>query len=74
MSALYASVQGERGTATKCGRKFLSAHIRGWDLGIRIEARHDENGRDTFAVFQTSGSNGVKPEKFVFEIQSKEGE
>ena len=58
MSALYGSMVAERGEVTKCGHKFLSAHIRGWTSGVRVNARHGKDG-DEFDLYLTGGSNGA---------------
>lgn len=62
MAHFYASVSGSRDSiATKTGTKNsgMSAHVRGWNSGIRVEARHNEQtGQDEFTVYVTSGSNG----------------
>lgn len=59
MSALYGSVQGTRGEATRCGHREMTAHVRGWNAGVRIVAEHGQNGKDRFFVYRTAGSNGV---------------
>lgn len=64
MSNLYATIQGERGPATRCGNRRLSCHIRGWNSGIRVEAKHTEEG-DSFFVFKTRGSNGPGSEDYL---------
>ena len=68
MSALYGSMAGERGEVTKCGNKFLSAHVRGWNVGVRIEARHGEDG-DSFMVYRTGGSNGAPRDELIAEVK-----
>lgn len=62
MSRFYASIEGSARTkATRCGTKKsgISGHIRGWNLGIRVEGSHQEFG-DTFTAWLTSGSAGSK--------------
>lgn len=68
MSALYGSLSGERGEATKAGRKALSGHIRGWTSGVRVEARHGDDG-DTFAVYVTAGSLAGKPDLLIGRVE-----
>lgn len=59
MSRFYASVSNHRSTITKCGHKDgLSAHIRGWHLGIRIILRVNEKGQDEICIYKTTGSAG----------------
>ena len=58
MSRFYASVSNDRSQITKAGHKDgLTAHIRGWNKGVRVEARIDNNGHDEFRVYKTTGSN-----------------
>ena len=58
MSALYASIDSDtrKTQTTSRGHKDISAHVRGWDSGVEVVARHDETG-DTFDVYVTTGSN-----------------
>ncbi len=59
MAQFYGDVQGNRGQATRMGTKGsgMSAHIRGWNVGVRVELSH-EGGVDVVRVFRTAGSNG----------------
>lgn len=41
---------------TAANAKF--AHLRGWNAGVRVTAGIDEEGRDVFHVYVTSGSHG----------------
>jgi len=56
MAALYGSLKGARGMATRIGRDTMRCHVRGWDLGVAVEAFHDQNG-DHFDLYITRGSN-----------------
>ncbi len=58
MAQFYAEIQGNRGEATRMGTKNsgIRGHIRGWNVGVRIEGSHGD--RDTFDVYATSGSSG----------------
>lgn len=59
MAQYYANVSGSRGTeVTKTGTKQsgMSAHIRGWDTGVKVELSH-VNGEDVVKVYRTGGSN-----------------
>lgn len=60
MSRFYISGKNERpkGNFKKGGRSELTAHIRGWNLGIEIEAKV-HNGLDTFEIYKTNGTNGT---------------
>lgn len=59
MSRFYGSMQGNRGEATRQGtaKSGISAHIRGWNIGISVECHIDENGHDVCIAYKTSGSN-----------------
>ena len=57
MSKLYASVDADnRKTTTKCGHRNMSAHIRGWNKGIKIEVEV-VGFREIYKVYETGGSN-----------------
>lgn len=61
MAHFYADIQGGRGQATKIGHKStgIAGHIRGWESGIQVKARYDqEKDSNIFEVYQTGGSNG----------------
>lgn len=63
MSRFYASIQGERGEATRQGHHSITGHVRGWDVGVKVRGTDDngeggKSGADTFLVYATTGSNG----------------
>lgn len=61
MARFYADIQGNRGSATRMGtpQSGISGHIRGWNLGARVEMDVDpKTGRDRLTVYRTNGSNG----------------
>ena len=65
MAHFYATVTSNRKPITKCGTKNsgMQAHIRGWDLGCKVEISHDEEtGEDWVFVYRTDGSNGQNEE------------
>lgn len=71
MAQFRATMQGQRGSASRLGSKKsgLDVNVNGWDNGIRIEASYDEkNHADKFAVYVTSGSNGGQVAKKVFTL------
>ena len=59
MSRFYGSLQGSKGLSTRQGtsKGGLTAHIRGWDVGVLIRCTVDENGNDKIFVSRTGGSN-----------------
>ena len=62
MSKMYASIttDASKTEATKRAHKFANAHVRGWNLGIEINAFTTDEGKQVFEVYQTSGSNGSR--------------
>lgn len=68
MSHFYGEMKGNRGESTRCGSKDsgIRAHIRGWNVGIRVLCYYDEElGKDVCKVWETSGSNSMKQDKFI---------
>jgi len=70
MAHFYATIQGNRGEATRMGtpNSGIGGHIRGWNIGVRVVGRVDANGRDVFEVIQTGGSNGTASSKVIATI------
>ena len=69
MARFYASIQGNRGGATRTGsaNSGISGHIRGWNLGVRVEMDVDPHtGNDRLTVYRTSGSNGTEMDKEIY--------
>ncbi len=61
MAQFYASIQGNRGEASRMGTKSsgIEGHIRGWNIGARVVCSHDDKtGKDVVRVYKTSGSGG----------------
>lgn len=61
MAQFYASIQGNRGQATRMGTKTsgMDAHIRGWNLGANVRLHYDEDKEtDVLIIEITGGSNG----------------
>ncbi|MGE0278325.1 MAG: hypothetical protein AB7R40_23260 [Nitrospiraceae bacterium] len=69
MARFYASIQGARGEATRMGSvaSGISGHIRGWDVGVRVEGVSAE-GVDAFNVFATFGSNGGGQDVYLGQV------
>ena len=65
MAQFYASIQGNRGEATRMGTKAsgIEGHIRGWDIGVDVRCYVDTQGRDVVSVRLTGGSNGYREGK-----------
>jgi hypothetical protein len=60
MARFRGTVQGSRGEASRLGSTNggLVTNTNGWDAGVRVVARVDDEGRDTFAIYATGGSSG----------------
>ena len=73
MSRFYASIEGNRGPATRMGtpNSGISGHVRGWNMGIRVEG-YDYEGSDHFRVYLTGGSNGACSDQLVGEFSTRE--
>ena len=71
MSRLYGSLDADasKTTATRRAHRDISAHVRGWNEGIRVRARVNSNDRETFEVYATSGSNGGGSDRLIFTLE-----
>jgi len=69
MAQFYAEIQGNRGKASRMGTKSsgMWCHIRGWDVGIRIDLEH-VNGRDRLTVSRTGGSHSPYPVEILAQV------
>lgn len=45
------------GTRRGNAKTGLVAHIRGWNVGVKVDCAIDENGKDVIRVTRTGGSN-----------------
>jgi len=60
MARFYGEMYGSARTPTsRIGNTVsgLTAHIRGWDIGVFVECRVNRHGRDVIEVYRTNGSN-----------------
>ncbi len=63
MSRFYASIQGNRGGATRQGTESsgIDGHIRGWDSGASVSCYVNDDGKDVVEVWATHGSgSGIR--------------
>lgn len=78
MSKLYASIDSDarKTQATSRGHRHIESHTRGWDLGVRVRAIHDQIKRDedVFEIYVTSGSNGGAADVLVGRVSFHDGE
>ena len=61
MAQFYATIQGNRGERTCMGTKNsgLYGHIRGWNIGARVDVFYNEElDRDEVRILVSTGSNG----------------
>ena len=70
MSRFYASIEGNRGEATRQGtpKSGIRGHVRGWKLGARVFCFVNEQGEDSVKVELTGGSSepGTKKDLGTF--------
>jgi hypothetical protein len=74
MGRFYASIQGNRGMATRMGNKSsgIDGHIRGWEVGVRVSCYYDEvHDRDICEVYRTGGSHNSSNVKLIAKIHSE---
>ena len=70
MAQFYASIQGNRGQATRMGTKNsgIQGHIRGWDVGVAVECSVDKDGHDVCYVYATQGSNDARARRCIASV------
>jgi len=75
MAQFYAQIQGNRGAASRMGSKDsgIWSHTRGWNSGVEVVGRVDEDGNDVFEVFATSGSNGGGSRRLIATVNTVGG-
>lgn len=73
MSRFYASIQGNRGQATRQGtpKSGIEGHIRGWNIGARVRLYVGEDGKDMIEVDLTGGSRNPSIIKFLGGFKDK---
>lgn len=72
MSRFYGDLTGQaKTTATRRGSATsgVSAHVRGWPLGIKVEAYAVNDGLDGFQVYVTAGSNGSHADLWLATVE-----
>lgn len=75
MSHFYGSMAGKARTqATRCGTKSsgVSAHVRGWNVGVQTEAHHTEEG-DEVRIVLTHGSTGRGSNVTIGKVMEHDG-
>ncbi len=73
MAQFRGTLEGARGSASRLGHKGsgLVTTARGWDVGVRVEATH-EDGRDVFRVWRDGGSNNGTRVQLLVEVRGAE--
>jgi hypothetical protein len=72
MSRFYGSLQGDRAAVTRTGHRGISAHPRGWNVGVRVEGYIGSEARDTFEVRLSGGSNGTGVDRPLVTVSATE--
>ena len=66
MGKFYGEMSGsDRNTVTMRRHSHLSAHLGGWNKGIRVECSEDDSGKEVYKVYETGGSNNPSSDKLV---------
>jgi hypothetical protein len=76
MSRFYASIQGNRGRATRQGteKSGIEGHIRGWNIGAYVALHvNTETGEDEVSIHITGGSNDPSSLKRIGIFKRTEG-
>lgn len=68
MSRFYGTFDSDcTKTSTKRGHKEVSAHVRGWDVGVEVSVRECRVcGGDRVTIERTGGSNGTEHPYFYY--------
>lgn len=77
MAQFRASVQGQRGDASRLGGKSsgISARVNGWHLGVDVFGSYDEKtDSDIFVVSITGGSGHGTPDYIISERRNEAGQ
>jgi len=71
MAQFRAIIRGNRNSVSRLGGKKsgITAQVNGWDLGIKIDGYIDTDGRDTFRIYKTGGSNDRQEEVLITTIK-----
>lgn len=67
MARFYAEIKGNRGMASRMGtpESGMWAHIRGWNIGCRVDCFVDDEGEDVVSVSLTGGSRNENIKKYL---------
>ena len=77
MAHFYGQIEGQARTlASRLGnkKKGIWAHIRGWDMGVKVVCWHDPLSKtDHIQVFETGGSHDPENYRMMGELTQREG-
>jgi len=76
MAQFRATIQGQRGNASRLGGKAsgIHAHVNAWHLGVDVDGSHDaKTDCDRLRVDITGGSSRGEPAYEVIEIRNTAG-
>ena len=76
MARFYGQLWGQaKSAASRIGgpSSGLHAHLRGWDIGVRVDITHDKQDEDLIAVSLTKGSNNPTAKPFALISRVDEG-
>lgn len=75
MAQYRAIIKGSRGEASRLGHKSsgIRAEVNGWNLGILVNARFEEEKGDVFEIYVTGGSNGCQQRSLIGTFAEKQG-
>lgn len=73
MAHFYGTMQGNRGETSRMGSiaSGITAHVRGWNSGLRVTGFVNSDGNDCFEVVVTRGSNDPSPISHLGEIREE---
>lgn len=71
MARFYSEVScsSNHSKATNRGFKDLSAHIRGWNVGVLVECDGDGIADDVIRVYETGGTGDSGTRRLIAELQ-----
>jgi hypothetical protein len=67
MSALYGTIVGSKGVATRCGHRELISHSACWNGAVRVELKHDSVTGSTTYLVELVPWHGTGEHRFLAE-------
>ena len=70
MARFRATIQGQRGSASRLGsaKSGIMARVNGWDVGVEVVAQHNashSDSRDIFELYATGGSHNAHRARYI---------